>query len=100
MWETQVRSLGQDPLEKEMENHSSTLAGKILWTEDLVGYGPWGSKESDTTKWLHLYSMACGILVPIPGIEPMPPELEVQSLNHWTTMEVSFYSNLANVTHS
>ena len=27
MWETQVRSLGQeDPLEKEMATHSSTLA--------------------------------------------------------------------------
>ena len=27
MWETQVRSLGwEDPLDKEMETHSSTLA--------------------------------------------------------------------------
>ena len=34
MWETQVRYLGQeDPLEKEMETHSSTLAWKIPWTE-------------------------------------------------------------------
>ena len=34
MWETQVRSLGQeDPLEKEMATHSSTLAWKIPWTE-------------------------------------------------------------------
>ena len=30
MWETRVRSLGQeDPLEKEMATHSSTLAWKI-----------------------------------------------------------------------
>ena len=36
MRETQVRSLGrEDPLEKEMKTHSSTLAWKILWTEDL-----------------------------------------------------------------
>ena len=35
MWETQVQSLGQeDPLEKEMTTHSSTLAWKIPWTED------------------------------------------------------------------
>ena len=35
MWETQDRSLGQeDPLEKEMETHSSTLAWKIPWTEE------------------------------------------------------------------
>ena len=35
MWETRVRSLGQeDPLEKEMAIHSSTIAWKILWTEE------------------------------------------------------------------
>ena len=35
MWETQVRFLGQeDPLEKEMANHSSTLAWKTPWTEE------------------------------------------------------------------
>ena len=32
--ETQVQSLGQeDPLEKEMATHSSTLAWRIPWTE-------------------------------------------------------------------
>ena len=35
MQETQVRSLGwEDPLEKEMATHSSTLAWKIPWTEE------------------------------------------------------------------
>ena len=35
MWETWVRSLGQeDPLEKEMAIHSSTLAWKIPGTEE------------------------------------------------------------------
>ena len=35
MWETQVRFLGrEDPLEKEMATHSSTLASKIPWTEE------------------------------------------------------------------
>ena len=35
MRETQVRSLGwEDPLEKEMATHSSTLAWKIPWTKD------------------------------------------------------------------
>ena len=34
MWETRVQFLGwEDPLEKEMATHSSTLAGKIPWTE-------------------------------------------------------------------
>ena len=35
MWETWVRPLGwEDPLEKEMANHSSILAWRIPWTED------------------------------------------------------------------
>ena len=35
MWETRVRSLGwEDPLEKEMATHSSTLAWNIPWTEE------------------------------------------------------------------
>ena len=37
MQETWVRSLAQeDPLEKEMAPHSSTLAGKIPWMEEPV----------------------------------------------------------------
>ena len=36
MWETWVRSLGkEDPLEKEIATHSSILAWKIPWTEEL-----------------------------------------------------------------
>ena len=35
MWETWVRSLGwEDPLEKEMSIHCSTIAWKIPWTEE------------------------------------------------------------------
>ena len=35
MQETQVRSLGRkDPLEKEMETHSSVLTWEIPWTEE------------------------------------------------------------------
>ena len=33
-----------------MATHSSILAWKIPWTENLVGYRPWGHKESDTTE--------------------------------------------------
>ena len=36
--------------------------------------------------WPHF--TACGILVPWPEIEPIPPALEAQSLNHWTAREV------------
>ena len=35
MWETRVQSLvWEDPLEKEMAIHSSTIAWKIPWTEE------------------------------------------------------------------
>ena len=38
MRETRVRALGwEDPLEKEMAIHSSTIAWKILWTEEPGG---------------------------------------------------------------
>ena len=33
-------------------------------------------------------SSPTGILVPRPGIEPIPPAMEVRSLNHWTSREV------------
>ena len=45
MWETWVRSLGgEDPLEKEMATHSSTLAWKIPWTEEPFRLQPMGSQ--------------------------------------------------------
>ena len=47
MW---VRSLGrEDPLEKEMAAHSSILAWKISWTEELDGLQSMKSQESDMT---------------------------------------------------
>ena len=46
VWETWVRSLGQeDPLEKEMATHSSTLAWKIPWTEEHSRLQSMGSQR-------------------------------------------------------
>ena len=46
MWETRVRSLGQeDPLEKEMATHSSTLAWRIPWREEPDGLQSMGSQR-------------------------------------------------------
>ena len=43
MWETWVRSLGQEyPLEEEMATHSSSLAWKIPQTEEPSGLQPIG----------------------------------------------------------
>ena len=38
-----------DALEKEMATHSSILAWRIPWTEELGGLQSRGHKESDTT---------------------------------------------------
>ena len=61
MWETRVQKfLGrEDVLEKQMAIHSSILAWKIPWTEEPVGYSPWGHKESDTTERLHFHFHSC-----------------------------------------
>ena len=51
MQKTLVLFLGwEDPLEKGMATHSSILAWRIQWTDELGGlYSPWGHKESDMT---------------------------------------------------
>ena len=56
VWETWVQSLGwEDPLEKEMATHSSILAWRIPWMEELGGLQSKGRKESDTTERLHFH---------------------------------------------
>ena len=53
MRETWVGSLGQeDPLEKEMATHSSTLAWKIPWMEERGRLQSMGLQELDTTEQL------------------------------------------------
>ena len=37
-------------LENEMATHSSILPGESHRQRSLVGYRPWGHKESDTTE--------------------------------------------------
>ena len=49
--ETWIQSLSQeDPLEKGMVTHCSILAWRIPWTEEPVGYSPWGRIEMDLTE--------------------------------------------------
>ena len=50
MQETRVLSLyWEDPLEKEMATHSSTLAWEIPWTEEPGGLQSTASQKSDRT---------------------------------------------------
>ena len=56
MRETRVWSLGrEDPLEKEMATHSSTIAWKIPWMEEPDRLQSVDLKESDTTERLHFH---------------------------------------------
>ena len=57
MWETWVQFLGrEDPLEKEMAIHSSTIAWKIPWTEEPGRLQSMGSQSvrHDWTTSLHI----------------------------------------------
>ena len=57
MQETCVQFLGgEDPLEKGMATHSSILAWRIPWTEDLEAYSPWSCKELDMTEHAHIHT--------------------------------------------
>ena len=59
MRETRVQSLNrEDPLEKEMATHSSTLAWKIPWMEEPGRLQSMGSQRvGHTTERLHFHFM-------------------------------------------
>ena len=66
--ETQVQFLSQeDLLENGMATHSIFLPGESHGQRSLVGYSPWGHKESDTTERLtqplHLNSVFRGNVI-------------------------------------
>ena len=102
MWETWVWSLGQeDPLEKEMATHSSTLAWKIPWMEEPGRLQSMGSQSqtrlSDFTffqRYFALGSLLCfvfwfglgdcwGILEAMCwGWQSHSPTLDCSSLNY------------------
>ena len=55
MQETQVRSLvWEDPLEKEMETHSSILAWRIPWTEEPGGLQSMELQRVVAKSWTRL----------------------------------------------
>ena len=92
MQETRVQSLGQeDSLEEEMATHSNT--GESHGQGTLMGYRPWGHKESWTVAcqappsmgfsrqeyWSGLPFPPAGDL-PDPGTEPGSPAMRAYSL--------------------
>ena len=62
----------------------------LLWFHKALCIAP-------SVIWLYFFFFASppsGILVPLPGIRPAPPELKAWSLNYWTAWEVSGYISL------
>ena len=61
MQETWVQSLcWEDLLEKKWQLTWIFLPGKSHVRRNLIGYSPWGHKESDTTEWLHFHFFCSG----------------------------------------
>ena len=76
MWATWVRSLGwEDPLEKEMASHSSILAWRIPWTEELGGLQSTESQRVGhdlTTKQQFVWMFLCLFIHLLEDIELLP----------------------------
>ena len=52
--------VGKIPWRRQQQPTPVFLPGKFHGRQSLVGYCPWGRKESDTTKWLHFTSCRKG----------------------------------------
>ena len=72
------------------------FSGPPPWTLFLLYRTVRGLKVHSFNCWTYLLffflilwlcHVACGILVPWPGIEPRPSAVKAQSPNHWTTRE-------------
>ena len=78
MWETRVRSLGQeDPLEKETATHSSIFAWRIPWMEEPGGLQSTGSQRVGH-DWAESFITDMNILINI-------------SWFMWTHISLGFY---------
>ena len=60
LWETQVRSLGQeDSLEKGMATHSSILTWRVPWTEEPgTLQSIWSPKELNPSEQLSFFTVS------------------------------------------
>ena len=85
MQETLVQFLGwEDPLEKGVAIHSSTLAWATPWTEEPGRLQSMGSQKSLTqlSDFTHslMQPIPSAAYLPDPGIEPGSPALQADSL--------------------
>ena len=102
MQETWVQSLSQeDPLEKEMATHSSTLAWKIPWTEEPGKSRTWLSEFSSLYFWedlekgnaTHSSILTCRIPWTVHGVPKSRTQLSDFhfTLLHFTVNKLSGY---------
>ena len=55
-----------------MASYSSILAGRIHGQRSLVGYSPWGHRESNTTERLHVAMLDIGTLSQLKPLRSYP----------------------------
>ena len=58
----------EDPLGEGRATHSSTLPGESQGQRSLVGYSPWGQKESDMTERLRTHALLPASTLHVPGL--------------------------------
>ena len=69
MEETWLPSLGQEgPLEEGVAAHSNIPAWRIPGQRSLVGYSPWGHKESDTPERRSMHTLGKDTLFLAPAL--------------------------------
>ena len=69
--------VGKIPWRRKWQPTPGFLPGKSLGQRSLVGYSPWGRKESDTTEWLSLslsFTFLCRDKPCLPVLDRKPRE--------------------------
>ena len=62
MWQTWVQSPGKIPWRRKWQPTPVFLLGEFHEQRSLVGWSPWGHKESDTTEYFHFLFQRKSIL--------------------------------------
>ena len=79
--------VGKIPWRRKWQPTPVLLPGESHGGRSLVGYSPGGRKESNTTEQLHFTSLYTTWHMrssfPCSGIDPTPPEMQAQILNHY-----------------
>ena len=60
--------VGKIPWRRKWQPTAVFLPGKFHGLRSLVGYSPWGQKESDTTQWLHF--PCCRVCLLVSTLKP------------------------------